>query len=396
MAANQVVFKYGTRAQYDALVTKAENALYFLTDTGEIYRGAVPLARGSHYEGIKGEGEDDNAVITRVLGAQEVCKDDTFVVKTEIAPDKYSHTAYVYDGANWKAMDGNYDAENVYFDADFTVTEKIGTIQTLNSGQATLVARGKNLKEVLASLLAKAKDPTVTPPAASISTNAYSKEAGSKITLSATGALSAGSYSYGPATGIVATSATSTLAGQQETHGAGNSVTRSMTEFVVPDGPTNFSVTFTYPEGAVPKNNLGDEVAAKKIVANTATATKTIVTGFRNFFYGADSGTGAITSDTIRALTAGGAYDGTKDVKCTVGDNKKRIIVAVPKDANRAGVKKVLLETSMNADITTEYVKQATPVNVEGAEHYEGKDYDVWVYQPATLSAGQVHAISLG
>lgn len=34
--ATPVVFKYGTRAQYDALAEKASNALYFLTDTGEL------------------------------------------------------------------------------------------------------------------------------------------------------------------------------------------------------------------------------------------------------------------------------------------------------------------------------------------------------------------------
>ena len=67
--AQQVVFKYGTRAQYDALQEKADNALYFLTDSGEILRGNVNLAKGSHYEGIYDPEVDtsDNDVIARVM-----------------------------------------------------------------------------------------------------------------------------------------------------------------------------------------------------------------------------------------------------------------------------------------------------------------------------------------
>ena len=62
-----VVFKHGSRAQYDALETKSGNALYFLEDTGEIYHGTVNLARGNHYEGTRavkeGVAETDNEVI---------------------------------------------------------------------------------------------------------------------------------------------------------------------------------------------------------------------------------------------------------------------------------------------------------------------------------------------
>ena len=98
MAKIPVVFKYGTRAQYDALATKDEHALYFLTDTGEIYRGAVNLARGSHFEGeLTADDADDMAVIARVLNGQPAVQDDIFVVKSLIADGKYSYTSYIYD-----------------------------------------------------------------------------------------------------------------------------------------------------------------------------------------------------------------------------------------------------------------------------------------------------------
>ena len=90
--------------------------LYFLTDTGELLRGARNLGQANHYEGIRQAGETDAQVITRVVQDHHLIKNDIFVVKTLIAEDKYSFTAYTYDGTNWCAMDGNYNAENIYFD----------------------------------------------------------------------------------------------------------------------------------------------------------------------------------------------------------------------------------------------------------------------------------------
>ena len=40
----QVLFLTGTKAQYDALATKNTNAIYFLTDTGEIRKGDAPFS----------------------------------------------------------------------------------------------------------------------------------------------------------------------------------------------------------------------------------------------------------------------------------------------------------------------------------------------------------------
>jgi len=42
--ANKVLFFTATAAQYAALETKNENAIYFLTDTGEIYKGSTPFS----------------------------------------------------------------------------------------------------------------------------------------------------------------------------------------------------------------------------------------------------------------------------------------------------------------------------------------------------------------
>ena len=57
-----------------------------------------------------------------------------------------SRTAYSYDGAKWCAMDGNYNAENVYFDSDLTYTAPIGVMTVPSSGAGKISAAGKNVK----------------------------------------------------------------------------------------------------------------------------------------------------------------------------------------------------------------------------------------------------------
>ena len=49
-----VIFKQGTRAQYDAIATKDSNTLYWLSDTQELFKGDVLYGKG---------GEDGNTTI---------------------------------------------------------------------------------------------------------------------------------------------------------------------------------------------------------------------------------------------------------------------------------------------------------------------------------------------
>jgi hypothetical protein len=76
---------------------------------------------------------------------------------------------YNKDFYRWEAFSGDYNAENVYFDSDFIVTEEIGTISLAEGeGFKTLEATGKNLKEVLSNLLAVEKNPEIIYPSGSI------------------------------------------------------------------------------------------------------------------------------------------------------------------------------------------------------------------------------------
>ena len=42
-----VIFKQGTRAQYDAIATKDSNTLYWLSDTQELFKGDVLYGKGA-------------------------------------------------------------------------------------------------------------------------------------------------------------------------------------------------------------------------------------------------------------------------------------------------------------------------------------------------------------
>ena len=389
---NDVLFKYGTRADYDALNGNVkDNALYFLTDTGELLRGTRNLGQANHYEGIRQAGETDAQVIARVVQGHHLIKNDIFVVKTLIAEDKYSFTAYTYDGTNWCAMDGNYNAENIYFDKDFTVTEAIGTIKDLPNGQAKLEANGKNLREVLAALFAKEQNPTITQPSVAITANkmkAY--EVGTKVTPDYTATFNSGKYQYGPATGVAVTAWSVADTDSHEL----TTATGAFPELTVGDN-TNYKITATatYGDGVAPKTNLGNEYAAGKIQAGSKSKDSAAITGYRSFFYGVVK-TDVLNSAVIRGLTNGGAYSAQTLTVTVNGDDGVGIVVAVPADNTRAGVKKVLLTTSMNADITADYVV-STPVDVEGANGYTAKSYKIYFYKPAKLTSGQSHEITL-
>ena len=359
---------------------------------------ATPVA--AHYEVEAQKDEDDLAALARVVGSTTLNKDDIGVVKHAIAGNAMSYTAYVYNGSTWTAMDGNYDASNVYFATDLTATAPVGVVEIPASGSTTIAAAGKSLKDVLASILAKRVAPKATAPSASINfTNATkSLEVGTTVTPTYAATFNPGSYTYGPATGIEATAwsvsdGTTTL----------TTASGSFPELTIGDqngspATVSLTATATYTQGAVPVDNLGDEAPDVQIAAGSVSATtSTKLTCYRNFFYGGlptSTAEAPLTSDLIRGLTKGGAYAGAKTLTVNAGaQGAKRVVVAYPKSTARAGLKEVLLTSSMNADITDAYVAQE--INVEGANGYAAIPYTVYVYEPAELGSDEVHQIKL-
>ena len=216
-------------------------------------------------------------------------------------------------------------------------------------------------------------------------------EVGTKVTPDYTATFNSGKYQYGPATGVAVTAWSVTDTDSHEL----TTATGTFPELTVGDN-TNYKITATatYGDGVAPKTNLGNEYAAGKIQAGSKSKDSSAITGYRSFFYGVVK-TDALNSAIIRGLTNGGAYDSAKTLTVTVnGADGVGIVVAVPADSTRTGVKEVLLTTSMNADITDDYVVSA-PVDVEGANGYTAKSYKIYFYKPAKLTSGQSHKITL-
>ena len=316
---------------------------------------------------------------------------DMAIVERAVATNANSHTAYVYDGENWCAMDGNYNAENVYFDDDLTYTAAIGVLAK-PSGSAKLAAKGKNIKQVLASVLAKEENPGKTNPAVSFNSlgGLGTYEIGTKKNLSYTASLSAGSYTYGPATGITAQSWSVNCTGIAD---AKTSATGTFENVVAEETPKTITATATYNEGAVPKTNLGNDYPAGKIAAGSASKTSDALVGVRYMFWGPVTTNIELNSANIRALAHKKAVDtGVLDT-FGAGAGAVKVVVAVPASMK---VTKVLMPSAMNADATANFVKQAGSVQVEGAEGFTAAAYNVWVYQPASIDSSETYAVTIG
>ena len=112
------------------------------------------------------EGESDTQALARVITAPK--KGDIGIVEQTKNGIGEFYTAYIHDGTAFRAMDGNYSADNVYFDEDLTYTVQFGTLAK-PAGSAKFSAKGKNVSRVFASLMAQEANPSKTNPAVSFS-----------------------------------------------------------------------------------------------------------------------------------------------------------------------------------------------------------------------------------
>ena len=344
-----------------------------------------------HFDVVANVGEEDVAAILRVVGDAEIHIGDTAIVKRTIINDKISHTAYVYNGTNWAACDGNYRADNVYFDDDITYTVAIGTLAK-PSGSAKFAAKGKNVEQVLSTLMAQEQNPSKSNPAVSFSNQGGfgTFEIGTTKNLTYTAALSAGSYTYGPDTGITAQSWSVSCTGVA---GTKTTATGTFENVVAESNSKRIVATAQYGDGAIPVTNLGNPYEAGQIKAGSATANSYEFKGVRYMFWGPMTEDTALNSASIRALSHKEAAANKTLTTFGAGAGAKKVVVAVP-----AGYKvtKVIMPSALNADVTALFVKQGTQIQVNGAENYAATAYDVYVYQPASIDAGETYTVTIG
>lgn len=323
------------------------------------------------------EGQEDADGLATITSPKQ---GDTAIVRKAIDDTHKSYTAYVYTGSAWSAMDGNYNANNVYLDADIKMAgnyTQVGNLTKTQNGTATFATKGKSIAEALTDIFSKRLQPgTPTAPAVTLTFGqAKAYEVGTTVSPTYSASLSAGSYTYGPATGITATSwEISDTAGNTATTAEG-----SFADVVVADN-TNYKITAkaNYGEGAVAKDNLGsDSNPVVKIAAGSATKTSGAITGYRNTFYGTVTEKAEVTSTIIRGLSgkSNAAWSNGKSFTVNIPVGAVRVIFAYP--ATLQDVSSVKDVNGLNAEIKSAFTKSA--VTVAGAGADAGIEYKVYV-----------------
>lgn len=238
----------------------------FLRGDGTWADVVIPSSTQVFADIIPTEGQSHNDAIAAAVSGKSVQAGDVAVVKVEIASGKYELTAYVYDGANWTALSGNYNAENVYFDEDITITMQVGNA-TVTNGAGVIPSKGKNLKQVFEALYAS-EDKTLTIDWPSISftlTSDASGEVGTTFTrpTATLKVTDIGSYEYGSLDSTGAEKAKEvtgiTFNAMKVGFGSDNTSTSSMTNNTAGNYGKNASVSYTATTTDIPSNIITDD-----------------------------------------------------------------------------------------------------------------------------------------
>ena len=370
LTANPILLK--GEAGYETDTNKLKFGDGTTNYNGLPYFGGTSIAV---YETEINAGTDHIDAITGVVDGATLHVGDIAIVKELIADDKRQYTAYVYDGSKWTAMDGNYNAENVYLREDITLAgnyTQVGNLTKSASGTATFSVAGKSIAEALMEIFSKRLQPTPTQPSCGITlAGAGAKEVGTLFTPSYTTSFNPGSYTYGPATGV-------TVSTYSVSDGSTilSTATGSFAQLTVSDS-TNYKLTLsvTHTEGVVANDNLGSASNPEvKIQAGSKSATSSAVTGFRNMFFGTMTTKPVdITSADIRALTTKQAKGNVNDKSIAIPTGALRVIFAVPSDKQITSIKD---SNGLNAQILSSFTTKA--VQVEGANGFTAIEYTVY------------------
>ena len=336
------------------------------------------------------------ATLDEAVTGNTPVKGDFAVISTPIGETgKVQKTAYQFDGENWVPFDSDYDASKIILPEDWLTTTKIGVIQTLTNGQATIAKAGTDVLTALRNMTLKETQPSVTQPAVSFSNSSDNEfkayEVGDKVEVEVTASLSAGNYQYGrfnadgkfetsTSAGIAATGWTFTDSNGTEKKDGGNTANFGTIE--ITDGMSyNVTAKADYDASAyTPATNLKNHATVSGIAAGSKSKTTANITGFRRAFWGyktTEIDINSIDSAFIRGLQnqsdAGVAVGSKFDVDFVAGT--RAVIFAYP--ATIADVSSVIDTGAMQTPIEKAHDKL---VDVEGLNGYDAASYKVWVY----------------
>lgn len=455
----RIVLRNDTKAEWEKVKDTARllpGEIGIETDTNLFKVGKSKVVDGETVNCTWGELEyanDASAFQNSVTEVDDISKlpavgnniGDIGIVKAPLydGANEHTYTAYVWSKVNedgtdkfaWAAMDGNYSAENVFTSKKITLAGNYTTIGNYSKGKE--INAGTSLQTILSGMLQTTIQPSVTAPTAAISVSGSqdANEVGVEYTLpTATLTVTAGSYTYGPATGVTypvwsEDEDTGTFTGVKLAYGAdpdsatkfnvndqdnegeldGSNAHKSITlapgvyngsvttaRYTDSDVSYTFSGKAYHTAGVKPEDNLGDEATVAPIAAGTVTVADQTAKfrGFRYMFAGGTTAT-EINSEAIRALgakrkhtqkpTQTGTNDNNKPFEFTATKGATKVIFAFPA-GRMSGVSSPKFEIFTMAWGSTEgFVKSEVAVaDARGENDPEPYTYHVYTYTPAT------------
>ena len=259
------------------------------------------------------------------------------------------------------------------FEKDLEVMYELGKYKGTLADKKTIPAAGKTFAAVWNDIFLKEENPKTTQPSLTVtSSNIKAYEAGTRVSIAYTSTFSAGSYTYGPATGVTASNYKISFNGETLTAASG-----TFAEVQVTDAMNlKITGTFDHTAGAVPVTNIGNEYAAGQINAATnkaASTSGTALTGYRNMFFGTLTEKSELTSDVIRGLTTKQVKSNVDAKAITIPVGALRVVFAVPSDKS---VTSITDKNGLGAQIFSSFTQ--INVNVEGANNYDAIAYKVY------------------
>lgn len=265
------------------------------------------------------------------------------------------------------------------FEKDLEVMYELGKYKGTLASKKTIPAAGKTFAAVWNDIFLKEENPKTTQPSLTVtSSNIKAYEAGTRVSIAYASTFSAGSYTYGPATGVTASNYKISFNGETLTAASG-----TFAEVQVTDAMNlKITGTFDHTAGAVPVTNIGNEYAAGQINAATnkaASVSGTALTGYRNMFFGTLTAKNELTSSVIRGLPVKQQVANVANKEIAIPVGALRVVFAVPSSKT---ITSITDTNGLGAQIFSSFTN--ITVNVEGAEGYEAKEYNVYYMDYAT------------
>jgi len=366
-----------THSEYELIQIKNPNALYYINDTKEIYKG--------------NECYTQNATFVNEL--------PTIAGKNKIyiLPNL---SVNIWNGTEWKQLIP--DISNIMDESTVGLVTAEAIREYIKTGIGTgadnllttvpinvigqnigvykdgdIIPSGTPIQTIIANQMAKIIPPIYKMPTLSIIPGGIQTlESGSAISPTINSSFiknDAGDitkYSLSRIDSLGTTKVVDALAIQSY----------SQTSIVVPDGENlKFTSSVDYNQGAIKQDNLGNDYPIGQINAGTLSSTLKYV-GKRKAFYGSLISTiSTIDSDNIRALPQN-ILDPVNGTKLTINISLGTSMIIFAYPSTLRDITSVI-SSALNLDVKNTFTKQL--IQVSGVNSYEPIEYKVYIYTPS-------------